>query len=254
MQTMSSGAGDLRDPLLAPDGQAADLEAQRRSPTANLRAIVLAAVLATAATAAAAPSKPPPPPKSEVIAARHALLKGPDLRGWRSTPGPKKAPTLTCPAFAPNLGTLPTPGAAASPTFMQTANGPFVSQSAYVYPTAKQELTFWHRAVTRRLATCVAGALTSASTSSVTFTVKSKHSLPLPAIADRRAGYRVIGTAKTTAQEITVYLDMLVVGRGSGLTQISFTSFSQPVARALELRLARLVTGRLPADGSAPKA
>jgi O-acetyl-ADP-ribose deacetylase (regulator of RNase III) len=149
---------------------------------------------------------------------------------------------------------LPKPGAAASPTFSQTANGPFVSQTAYVYPKVTQALTYWHRVVTPRLSSCVAGSLTASSTQTVQFKVTRKRSLALPAIADRRAGYRVIGVASTTAQEITVYLDMIVVGRGSGLTQVSFTTFSQPPSRSLELRLARLVAGRLPADSGASKA
>jgi hypothetical protein len=209
-------------------------------------ATVSAAVIAVLpAIALAAHHKPSP----ETLLARKALLRTSDIgTSWRSTAAPKQVPTLTCPAFSPDLGTLPKPGAAVSPTFQQTANGPFVSQTAYAFPKASQALTFWHRVVTHSLGKCVAGGLTASSTQTVNFKANHTRSLPLPAIADRRAGYRVIGTASTTAQQITVYLDMIVVGRGSELSQISFTSFEQPPPRSLELRLARLVAARLPAD------
>jgi hypothetical protein len=181
--------------------------------------------------------------------ARRALLHQADLGyGWRSAPAPKKVPTLTCPSFSPSVVGIAKPGAAASPTFRRTSIGPFISQAAYVYATRAQALRFWHRVVTRKLVACVGTSLTAGSTQSVSFAVDSEHQLPLPAIGDRRAGYRVIGHATTNAQQLRVYLDMLVVGRGAGLTQISFSSFSKPAPRSLEVRLARLVAGRLPQD------
>lgn len=180
--------------------------------------------------------------------ARAALFGAGDLRGWKSTPGPKKAPTLTCGAFAPDLTGIRILGAAASATFNQSSTGPFASQLVDVFKSPAQERSFWHRVVTRRLETCVADSLTAGSTSSVTFTVDHKRLLSLPRIGERAAGYRVIGTAAASApgQSETVYLDMLVVGSGSGLSAISFTSFFDPVPRSLELRLARLVADRLP--------
>jgi hypothetical protein len=206
------------------------------------------------AVAAAFAHKHKHAPSPETLRARQVLLHRADLGShWAMTPPAKGVPTLTCPAFSPNLSSLPKPGAAVSPTFSQTENGPFVSQTAYVYPKAAQALTFWHRVVTPRLSVCVAGSLTASSTQTVQFKLTRKRALKVPAIADRRAGYRVIGVATTTAQEITVYLDMIVVGRGTGLTQVSFTSFAQPPARSLELRLARLVAGRLPADNGGSK-
>jgi hypothetical protein len=63
----------------------------------------------------------------------------------------------------------------------------------------------------------------------------------------------VTGTASTTAQKVTVYLDMIVVGHGTGVSQISLTTFSQPPRRSLELRLARLIARRLPAGTGASK-
>lgn len=206
---------------------------------------------ATLATIAAAPTKPSARLRN---AAKQVILRQADFGlDWSSTPPPQQVPTLTCPAFNPNLSKLPQPGAAVSPTFQQSDNGPFASQSAYVFPKASQAVTFWQKVVTQRLGKCVAGALTVSSTSSVKFAVKSTRSLKVPAIGDRRAGYRVTGTASTTAQKVTVYLDMIVVGHGTGVSQISLTTFSQPPRRSLELRLARLIARRLPAGTGASK-
>lgn len=186
-------------------------------------------------------------PDPDVALARAVLLRQSDLgSSWKAAAAPKKVPTLTCPTFTPDVTSLPKPGGAVSQTFRQTANGPFVSQSAYVFPKQSAALTYWQRVVRKRLVTCVADSLTASSTQTVSFSVTSKRSLSLPAIGDRRAGYRVVGTATTSLQKITVYLDMIVVGHGDGVTQVSFTSFSEPPARSLELRLSRLVAGRLP--------
>jgi hypothetical protein len=214
----------------------------------------LAAVPPAASAAFRTPDKQKRGPSPETLLARKMLLRRADFGAhWTTTAPAKKVPTLTCPAFTPDLPSLPKPGAAASPTFSQTATGPFAAQTAYVYPKVSQALTFWRRVVTPRLSVCVADSLTASSTQTVKFKVSRKRTMKIPAIADRRAGYRVIGVATTTAQELTVYLDMIVIGRGSGLTQVSFTSFSQPPERSLELRVARLVAGRLPPDTGASR-
>ena len=135
---------------------------------------------------------------------------------------------------------------AASPTFSQSRGGPFASQTAYVFGSAAQAADYWRRVVTRRLESCVASSLIDGSGNGVTFTVDRKQLLPLPRIGDRDAAYRVVGTATVPDQRVGVYLDMLVVGRGPALSAISFTSFSVPPTRSLELRLARVVARRLP--------
>jgi hypothetical protein len=183
---------------------------------------------------------------AEKALARAALLRSGDLHGWRSTAPPKKVASLTCGAFDPVLTGIKPLGAAASPTFRQTSNGPFVAQTVDVFASPAKQRTFWHRVVTRRLEACVASSLTAGSTSDVEFKVKRRSHLPLPKIGSSASGYRVRGTATDADGSQIVYLDMIVVGRGSGVSAISFTNFFTPVARSVELRLARLVAGRLP--------
>jgi hypothetical protein len=178
--------------------------------------------------------------------ARSALLRRADLgHGWTSQPPPARVPKLTCSGFSPSVnGTVQT-GAAASPTFAQSSSGPFASSVAYVYAAAPQAVKVWRAVVTARLMRCVAQSLVAGSGQGVKFTVDRKQTLSLPSIAAQRRGYRVIGTATSTDQQIGVYLDVLVLERGRTIAALSFSSFEVPVSRALELRLARQVAGRL---------
>jgi hypothetical protein len=183
--------------------------------------------------------------RAALAAARAALVRRSDLHGWSATPAPKKVPSLTCDAFSPDLSGIHTLGSAASPTFADGSSGPFVGETAYVFGSAAQQRSFWHRAVVRGLLNCVAGSLTGGSTQNIAFTVNRKQLLALPRIGARDAGYRVRGTASSSYGSQTVYLDMIVIGNGTAVGAVSFTSFFDPVSRSLELRLARLVAERM---------
>ncbi len=187
-------------------------------------------------------------PSPGTLFARSLRLRLSDFgSGWSvQSPPPRRVPKLTCPAFDPSVkGVAPT-GAAASPTFQAGSSGPFVSQSVYAFAGATQEATFWDRVLRPHLVRCVAQSLVAGSSASVRFRVTGKHPLALPTLAVAARGYRVTGTATTTDQTVNVYLDMIVLGRGRAVTQISFSNFQQPADRALELRLARTMARRLP--------
>jgi hypothetical protein len=79
----------------------------------------------------------------------------------------------------------------------------------------------------------------------VHFSVTGKRLLSLPKLGVPAAGYRVSGEATSQGQSIDVFLDVVVLGSGRTIGAISISSFEQPVARALELRLARTVAERL---------
>jgi hypothetical protein len=93
----------------------------------------------------------------------------------------------------------------------------------------------------------VAASLRHGSGGGIRFATTHQGQLGLPKLGARRSGYRVAGTATTTAQTINVYLDMVVLARGRTLTAISLSSFSEPVTRSLELGIARRAAARLPA-------
>lgn len=181
--------------------------------------------------------------------ARAALIRRDELgNSWKEvSPAPRNVALLTCPGFSPRLQNVVQTGAAASPVYGKSASGPFVNQSTYAYSSAGQEATFWSAVVGRRLVRCLADGLASYSGHGVRFNVVSQRLLSLPPLPARAAAYRVGGTASISSQTIDVYLDVVVLGRSSAITAISLASFEQPVARKLELRLARAAARRLPA-------
>jgi hypothetical protein len=182
--------------------------------------------------------------------ARQVLLRRGDLgSGWAvQAPAPKKVPTLTCGSFNPSLPAITQQGAGATATFQQSSNGPFVGQNAYAYASASERQQFWHGVVRPQLVRCVAESLTRGAGQGVSFKVTGKQPLALPQLRVPARGYRVSGQANAPDQSVDVYLDMLVLGRGKLITELSFSSFYQPAPRQLELRLARRIAGRLSAQ------
>lgn len=182
-----------------------------------------------------------------MAAARHELLRRSDLgRGWTSTPAPKAVPGLTCPAFTPALSGVVQTGAAISPTFQATSTGPFASQTAYMYANASEAQTVWREVARPHLLTCVAASLVR-SARGAHFAVTSKRVLTLPGLPVHAIGYRVAGTASVPNQTVNVYLDVLLLGAGTTVTELSVSRFLQPPSRGFELRLARIVAGRVAA-------
>lgn len=216
--------------------------------------ITAAVGLAGGSVAASAGGATGGPKSTQGAAKRHALalagaalLRRHDLRGWSSTPPPKKAGGLTCAGFNPSVSAFMPLASATSATFRQTQEGPFVAQLVYVFSSDARAQGFWRRVVRPRLLTCVASSLVAGSSSAVSFKVGVKHREAYPRVGDRDRGYRVIGTAVQQLGSDQVYLDELIIGRGNAVTALSFTSFFAPVRRSLELRLARAVAARMPA-------
>ena len=207
-------------------------------------AVALVAVLAVGAAAAVRTHHT----RAGMALARHALLDRADLGGGWSAGGVAKAvPELTCPGFNPSLNGVVETGAVNSPTFTQGFGGPLASETAYAYQSAAEGQTVWQKVAQRRLLRCVAASLAHGSADGVKFKVTGMHLLRLPRLPVKAAGYRVAGTATTSNQTIDVFLDAVLLGRDKIVTEISIASFAAPVARAVELRLAKIVSRRLAA-------
>jgi len=202
------------------------------------------ALAGTAGAAVATHSTP-----AGMALARHALLGRAELgRGWvLGTPAPKTVPGLTCPGFSPAMTGVVQTGAAISPTFEQSPTGPFASQTAYAYASGAEAGAVWQAIARPRLLRCVAQSLARSSGGGVHFAVTGKRLLTLPGLSVRAAGYRVTGTASVPSQTVNVYLDVLLLGGGDTVTELSISSFLRPASRGLELRLARTVAGRIAA-------
>ena len=184
-----------------------------------------------------------------VALARAVLVRRGDFgHGWREqSPPPTAVPGLTCPAFAPRPARAAQTGAAASPTFEAGSSGPFASESAHAYATAGEQGTVWRALVRPGLVRCAAASLRHGGGDGVIFTVTGERTLGLPALRAPAAGYRVRGTASLSYQTVDVYLDMFVIGGGTTIAEVVLSSFEQPPARGLELRLLRTVARRVSA-------
>lgn len=184
--------------------------------------------------------------------ARAAVLRRGVLgRGWsEQSPAPDKVPSLTCTRFDPNLGKVAEIGAAASPTFQASPHGPFVSEIAHTYATPSEGTAVWRAVARPGLIVCAADSLRRSGGQGVRFAITGRRLLSLPALPAPAVGYRVSGTASISYQTLDVYLDMLIVGRGQTIAAIVLSSFEQPPARRLELRLAGMVARRLSRPGT----
>ncbi len=206
-------------------------------------AVALASLAAIGGVAAAATTTLT---KADTALARSALLKRSDLgRGWSTVPAPTRVPPLTCSQYSPSLGGAVLTGDAASPTFSAGSTGPDISSNSYVYKTAAQAGTVWRRVVTAKLVRCLAAGLVEGSGHGVKFTVSREHMLSLPSIAAGQRGYRVVGTATSTDQQVGVYLDQLMLERGRMITAITFGTYITAPPGSLELRLARKLAARM---------
>jgi hypothetical protein len=217
-----------------------------------------AALFAPAALSATHEKKPQPkavPPPGTLVrkhvpagmaAARHALLDRGELgAGWAASAAPATSAALTCPAHEPALTGIVETGAASSAGFRASATGPFLAQSAWVYETAAQGTTYWRRVTGPGVVNCLVDVVQRGTTQSVSFSVVGRSRIALPQIAPHTAGYRVTATATSAGQVARVYFDLVLLGRGDTLTELTLARFVEPPAPAQELAIARLAARRL---------
>jgi hypothetical protein len=70
----------------------------------------------------------------------------------------------------------------------------------------------------------------------------SSVALPVSKVSDLTAGYRVVADLTSPGKTPRkLYFDVVLVGRGSTLSEISLTSFVSPVPAEVESALAKLV-------------
>jgi hypothetical protein len=210
---------------------------------------ILVAASALAAPVAAAAAKPPVAAGTHtaagMAAARRAVLALEDLGpGWKAgTAGPATS-SLGCGGATSGPGVVET-GKAVSPTFSRSAAGPFVSQAVFVYGSAAQAQQVWQQTVGKPALTCLARSVTGGSTKDVKFTILHALTLPAPGAGTRSAAYRIVASAHSKLQTVSAYVDLVLVGRGDAVTEISYSGFSQPIDRSLELSVARALATRL---------
>jgi hypothetical protein len=211
----------------------------------KLPAVVLAAAALAGTASAATPSAQHT--SAGTAAAKASLLTRADLgKAW--TPGATGTPGLhlSCTGWAPSGKGVVETGAAGSPSFASSQVGPFVSQTTSVYGSTRQASTYWARAVQPGLLQCVVQTVNAIEARGIKVKVLSKGSLPINKVASLVAGYRVVASLTApgkTARKL--YFDVVLLGRGNTLSELSMTSFVAPIPAKVENALAQVVASRI---------
>jgi hypothetical protein len=210
--------------------------------------LALAATLALAVTAVAAAAGPAlEHTAAGTAAAKASLLTRTDLgTGWTATTTKGAGIEVSCSGHVPNGKGIVETGAAASPSFAGGSTGPFIVQETSVYKTTGQASTYWKRAVDPGLVACTRQALESISSHGIKIKILSQGPLQVQRVAPLTAGYRVVAMLSSkTEKSLKTYMDWIFVGKGSSLTQIEISDFTQPVPAKYEYALAVIAYSRM---------
>ncbi len=181
-------------------------------------------------------------------AAKASLLTLANLgKGWTEGKPGTAGLVLSCPGWTPSGKGVVETGIAQTGSLSAGAIGPFVSQSTSVYGSPKEASTYWSRAVKPGLVTCVAQTVEALRAQGLKVAITRQGGLPLGKVADLVAGYRVVATltSPTTSYKRTLYFDVLLVGHGAALSEITLSSFASAVPSKVETALATVVARKL---------
>jgi hypothetical protein len=208
-------------------------------------AVVVAGVLAGAAAAAGPAAKHT---NAGTFGAKASLLTLKDLgSGWQAGQTGTPGLNLSCKGWAPSGAGIVETGAAGTPAFAGGQLGPFLSQTTSVYESTQEAATYWKRAVQAGLITCVTQTVQAIARSGVKVKIVKQGNLAVPKTAAQLvAGYRVVAnlTSKKAGTH-PLYFDVVLLGKGKTLTEISLSSFTSPIPAKVESALATLVSHRL---------
>jgi hypothetical protein len=221
------------------------------------RSVVLA-VLVGLLGAGPASARPRPTQAARGVASRssHAgLLRRSDLgAGWTETAAaPRHPPSLACGAAgsATASGVL---ASMASPTWGRSSGGPFASGTSYGFGSAADALRAFSAVARTTTGRCFERLLAQGSTGSVMLraTGVREFALPRVTVAGRPVSirrFRVSGIASGAGQETQIYLDGIIVARGSAIAVDEFSSVTSPPSTALEMRVTAAQARRLAGAG-----
>jgi hypothetical protein len=206
-------------------------------------AVLLVAATAAGGAAAAGPAKKHT--SAGNASARASLLSAKDLgTGWKVTAAiSQQAPSFQCRGYQPNEDDLVEIGAATSPSF--SASGAIIQQYTAVFATAGQASTLWGRAVKRGLVNCVAQTLASIQSKGIKVSDLSGGTVGMPKPIAKTMVYRVIATLKAGNRALRTYFDVIVLSSGKTVTEVTISTFGNPVPAKSELALAQVVAKRL---------
>jgi hypothetical protein len=211
--------------------------------------LVIAGVCVGTAAAAAGPRTEHT--SAGIKLAQASLLKVGDFgSAWTagSAAATARGLNFSCAGFSPKQNDTVEIGTASSPQFKGSAIGPFVIQRTSVYQNPKNVRTLWQRSSKPKILDCVAQSLEALKSQGVGVSITARDTIKLGTIGERAAGYRIVATL-TGKQRLKTYFDMIYLGRGSTITQLTISQFQKPVPLKWEIALAKIASRRLGAGG-----
>lgn len=175
--------------------------------------------------------------------AKASLLSAASLgKGWTASKPVSGGLQLSCPGWEPSGSGIVETGGASLPSLSQS--GVIIGQMTSVYASAGQADTLWRRAVKPGLLGCVRQALEAVSSvpnEKITVKVLSQGPLAITKVGPYTAGYRVVGELTSKQNKLKTYFDVILVGRAATLSEITVSSFVDPVPAEVEYALAKIV-------------
>ena len=188
--------------------------------------------------------------KAGMTLATASLLTQHDLgSGWAGKPTPQSGATFNCKGFSPSGAGITETGGASSATFSYGSPATiFLVQATSVYATAAQANTYWGRAVTPGLLSCAVQTLQALTTRGVSVKITQSGLLSFKTALAHTKVYRVVGVIGKN--KLKSYLDVIVLGDGPAITEITITSIETAPPASFEQILAHVAIrhlGGLPA-------
>ena len=120
----------------------------------------------------------------------------------------------------------------------------FVSSAAQVYESGADASASWRRATSARGTRC-ATELLRREFAKQGVDLVSLRRVAFPRVSERSAAYRVTLSATTAQGKVPVYVDVVALMRSRAQATVIVGSALVPPQKAEELRLARIVAGRM---------
>jgi hypothetical protein len=206
---------------------------------------VLLALLAGAALVGSAAGAGPSQRRTTAgdARARASLLTAASLgKGWTASKPVGGGLQLSCAGWKPSGGGIVETGGASLPSLSQS--GVIIGQMTSVYASARQADTLWERAVKPGLLRCVRESLervSSVPNEKITVKLLSQGPLAITKVGPYTAAYRVVADLTSSRRKLKTYFDVILVGRAATLSEITVSSFVDPVPAEVEYAFAKIV-------------
>lgn len=173
---------------------------------------------------------------ADQVRAKAMLLRPADMAGFTSSPTGPAPPSAYCKALDESDLTLT--GEAESPDF--TAGTALVSSLSQVYSSRTQSDASWRRGTSAAGERCARDVL-RAELARGGARLESYRRISFPRLAERSVAYRAV----LSAQGVRAVLDVAFMKQGRAQAAVVFASALVPFDRVAEIRLARVVAGRM---------